>query len=198
MTFGAVFSDIRRRRRIPMRLFTDLAGVSPSYIHDIEQGRVIPSLEKLNAITAVLRRVAEEQEAADPDADARALTRAREFTIYVERLEIEPKLASVFVALRALDKGDLATLEEPILAVVRFIADLDEQQKHGLAELLLRIFTRLEDVEVSRRHDVAAILAQRLESHLDELVASLGAPASTSEVGRAPKMPLSTSDQSRA
>jgi transcriptional regulator with XRE-family HTH domain len=163
-----------------MRLFSDLAGVSPSYIHDIEQGRVIPSVEKLNAISTVLRRVAVEQEAADPDADGRALAQAREFTIYVERLEIEPKLASVFVALQALDKGDLATLEEPIIGAAGFVAHLDSQQKHGLAELLLRLFERLEDVEISERHDVAVTLAQKLESHLDEIGTSLGVPASAS------------------
>jgi transcriptional regulator with XRE-family HTH domain len=169
MTFAAVFSDIRRRRRIAMRLFGDLAGVSPSYIHDIEQGRVIPSLEKLNAITSVLRQVAVEQGAADPDADGRALARAREFTIYVERLEIEPQLASVFVALRALDANDLATLEDPVISAVRFVSALDSQQKHGLAELLVRLFARLEDLEVSKRHDVAARLVHQLETDLDEI-----------------------------
>jgi transcriptional regulator with XRE-family HTH domain len=181
-----------------MRLFGDLAGVSPSYIHDIEQGRVIPSVEKLNAITSVLRRVAEEQGAADPDADARALARAREFTIYVERLEIEPKLASVFVALRTLDEADLATLEEPIVAAVKFVSALDPQQKHGLAELLLQVFTRLEDVEVSKRHDVAARLAQQLEAHLDEIANNPPTAAPESDVVQTQSVSPPASDLSSA
>jgi transcriptional regulator with XRE-family HTH domain len=189
MTFAAVFSDIRRRRRIAMRLFSDLADVSPSYIHDIEQGRVIPSLEKLDAITSVLRRVAVEQGAADPDADGRALSRAREFTIYVERLEIEPKLASVFVALRALDADDLATLEEPIIAAVTFVSALDSQQKHGLAELLVRLLARLESLEVANRHVVAASLVQQLEAHLGEMAGAASTVATANDLEQTTSLP---------
>jgi transcriptional regulator with XRE-family HTH domain len=190
-SFGAVFSDIRRRRRITLRAFTEFAGVSPSYIHDLERGGVLPSLDKLEAITSVLRQVAEEQGAADPEADTRELFRAREWTIYIERLGIDPRLAQIFIALRELDDDSLKTIEKPILDAIAFFRDeLDQPLQRAIARALEEAIGILNGLNHGERMKLAEQVTEVLDSNkarsepvtIETLFGSADAPSSVSKV----------------
>jgi transcriptional regulator with XRE-family HTH domain len=159
MSFAEVFADLRRRRRIPMRLFRDRTGVSPSYIHDIEHGITIPSLEKLKAMTSVFREVAAEQGAADPDAEGSDLLRARELTLYVDRLEIDPRLARIFVALRELDEESLAEIEQPILEATELFRGLQQPTQRGVGRALLEAVSVVKALEHDERSQVGMEIA---------------------------------------
>jgi len=152
-----------------MRLFRERAGVSPSYIHDIEQGTTVPSPEKLRAITAVLRDVAIEQGAADPDAEGRELLRAREQTMYVERLHIDPRLARIFIALGELDEGSLATIEEPILAAIGFFSTLEQPFQRGMSQALLEAMAVVERLEGDERAAAGMEIADAVSSVITQV-----------------------------
>jgi len=154
-----------------MRLFRDRAGVSPSYIHDIEQGTTIPSVEKLKAITAVLREVAEEQSAVDPDAEGRALYRAREETMYIDRLHLDPRLARIFVALGELNEDSLAKIDEPMLRAIGFFSRLESQLQHGVSEALLKAMAVVDQLEFEERNDAGMKIATALNDVIESIQA---------------------------
>lgn len=168
MSFGDVLSDIRRRRRIPMRLFDERAGVRASYIHDVEQGTILPSLSKLEAISSVVREVAREQ-GADPDRDVRELFRAREWTVYVERLQVDPGLARVFIALRELDEDGLKTLEEPLRQAVELYGELSQPTQRGLSRSLLDVIAFVRDFEPARRDEIGMKIADTVTELIDRI-----------------------------
>jgi transcriptional regulator with XRE-family HTH domain len=142
-----------------MRLFKDRAGLSPSYIHDIERGATVPSPGKLEAIAAVLREVAREQES-NPDADARALFRAREQTIYVDRLEIDPDLAEVFIALRELDDETRTEITEPVLKAVELFCRLEHRLQRSVATVLLDAMAVVRDLDGAERNQVGFAITE--------------------------------------
>jgi transcriptional regulator with XRE-family HTH domain len=142
-----------------MRLFSERAGLSPSYIYDIERGTTVPSPAKLDAITSVLREVADEQ-GADPNADARELFRARELTVYVDRLQIDPKLADIFVALRELDDDALANGAEPILRVLEFFSHLDQPAQRGTSRFIVDAMSGFDTLSEADRNDLGMQIAQ--------------------------------------
>jgi transcriptional regulator with XRE-family HTH domain len=146
-----------------MRLFTDRIGVSPSYIHDVERGTTLPGPEKLEAITSVLREVATEQ-GADPEADARELFRAREETIYVERLGIDARLAHVFIALRELDDEARATIQEPILHAISFFAGLDEPTRRKMGTSLVDATALLDPLDSVVRNAIGIEIAEAVDA----------------------------------
>jgi len=175
MSFAEVFADIRRRRRIPMRLFTERIGVSPSYIHDIERGTTLPGSDKLEAITSVLREVAAEQRS-DPEEDARELFRAREETIYIERLGIDPRLAHVFIALRELDEEARASIQEPILRAISFFAALDDPARQKMGTALVDAVGVLDTLETLDRNAVGIEIAEAVEAVVEQHKAKDAAP----------------------
>jgi transcriptional regulator with XRE-family HTH domain len=188
MSFAEVFSDIRRRRRVPMRLFTQRAGLSPSYIHDIERGTTVPGTAKLEAITSVLREVALEQ-GADPDSDARDLFRAREETIYVERLGIDPHLAHIFIALRELDEQARASIQEPILRAISFFAELDEPTRRKMGTALIDAINALGPLEPVERNTAGIEIAEALD-HLIVKINTEGEPLLDDDVRTSDAAPL--------
>jgi transcriptional regulator with XRE-family HTH domain len=167
VSFGSQFADIRRRRRIPLRLFNDLAGVSPSYIHDIEQGGVLPSLEKLQAITSVLRAVAAEQGAADPDAETSELFRSREETIYIERMHVHPSLARVFVALRELDDDSIENIEELLIYASSLFGELEKPVQRGAGRALTNAISVINKLKHSDRDEIGMIIAKHIGDAVD-------------------------------
>lgn len=162
MIFGDVFSDIRRRRRIPLRLFEERARISSSYIHDIERGNVLPSPEKLEAIVSVLRQVAQEQRS-DPDSDARELTRARDWTIYTQRLGVDPRLAEVFVALGDLDSDAREEIRGPLLEAIAFFGGLEKPMRRGMTAVLASTLRAIETRDPQGQMDLLEDLREVLE-----------------------------------
>jgi transcriptional regulator with XRE-family HTH domain len=136
MPFDQTFYDLRKRRRIPMRLFTERVGISPSYIHEIEKGGLLPSEQKLKDLASVFVAVAREQEAADPEEDARRLFRERDRTAFVERLGIEPELAKALSSLRDLDDEQRAELVQPLELALVLFRTIDSQERRALVPLL--------------------------------------------------------------
>jgi transcriptional regulator with XRE-family HTH domain len=176
VSFAEVFADIRRRRRIPMRLFTERVGLSPSYIHDIERGATLPGPEKLGAIASVLREVAAEQRS-DPEADAKELFRAREETVYVERLGIDPRLAHVFIALRELDAQARASIQEPILRAISFFAEVDEPTRQKMGTALVDAVRELKALPASDRNAAGIEVAEAVQGIVETHKAKVSARA---------------------
>jgi transcriptional regulator with XRE-family HTH domain len=166
VSFGKVFSDIRRRRRIPMRLFSDRIGVSPSYIHDIERGATVPSPQKLEAIISVLSEVAREQ-GADPEADARELFRAREETIYVDRLHIDERLARIFISLRELDDEPLATIETALLRALAFYSRCQPSIQSGMSRAFISALDFIETLDEPDQGNVGMEIAEAIIAVID-------------------------------
>src|SRR3954466_706502 len=110
MSFDATFTDLRKRRRIPRRLFTELVGASASYIHEVEKGSVLPSPERLEMLSSVFVGVATEQGAADPQDDARLLVEARRRTVMIDQLGFDPVLADTVIGLAGVDERQRADL----------------------------------------------------------------------------------------
>jgi transcriptional regulator with XRE-family HTH domain len=145
-----------------MRLFKDRAGLSPSYIHDIERGITLPSPGKLEAITSVLREVASEQ-GANPDADADALFRAREETIYIDRLGVDPELAEVFIALRELDDDTRAEITEPVLKAVELFSGLEPRLQRSVATVLVDAIAVVKGLDGAERNRVGFAITESVE-----------------------------------
>jgi transcriptional regulator with XRE-family HTH domain len=172
MAFNTTFSDLRKRRRIPMRLFEEQAAVNRSYIHGIEQGRLLPSPEKLEKIAAVFVAVAKEQESADPEADARRLFDERERTAVVDRLGFDPKLADAFVALRNLGARQRADLAEPLAEAVAFYATLEAKERQGLGPFVHEMVELFAQLDVGARQRVVVELAQAANEIRDRVIAT--------------------------
>jgi len=151
-----------------MRLFKDRAGLSPSYIHDIERGITLPSPAKLKAITSVLREVAGEQ-GANPDVDAHALFRAREETIYIDRLEIDPELAEVFIALRELNDDAREAIAKPILEAIELFSDLEPDLQQGMGRTLLEAIAFVNSLDRSDRGKVGMRIAASVTAVIEEV-----------------------------
>jgi transcriptional regulator with XRE-family HTH domain len=163
MSFNQIFSDLRARRRIPMRLFEERAGISTSYIHAIEKEGLLPSREKLEQLATVFVEVAEEQEAADPQADARRLLRERNRTAYVERHGYEPPLAEILLSLDDLDAKRRADIMQPLAEAIGLFGTLESQERGAVKRLLKKLVTLLEDREGDERQRAAAIFDKFLD-----------------------------------
>lgn len=165
--FGEIFRDLRRRRRIPMRLFQEGAGVSTSHIHDIERKGVIPTLARTKAIGSVFREVAVEQGAADPDSDVRRLLAARQRAVLSGELETPPVLTQILLLLtEALGGEDVG---EEYIAPIKALGELDENQRPAIAEPMARaieLFALLDQQErsaMARRIGAVAAIVESLE-----------------------------------
>lgn len=162
MSFNQTFIDLRTRRRIPMRLFEERTGISTSYIHSIEKEKLLPSHEKLEQLASVFVEVAEEQEAADPQADARRLLRERQRTAY-ERLGYEPALAEILLSLDDLDAKRRSDILQPLVEAIGLFATLESQERSAVKRLLKRLVTLFEEREPEQRRQVAAIFDEFLD-----------------------------------
>jgi transcriptional regulator with XRE-family HTH domain len=168
MSFDAIFSDLRKRRRIPMRLFEQRCGINPSYIHGIEKEGLLPSSKKLEQLAAVFVEVAAEQGAADPEEDGRRLFRERERTAFVERLGFDPELAEVLVSLRELDAAQRGDMVGPLGDAISLVKDLSSQERGGLATLIHETVGVLDSLGAERRREVALELAKAIGTVLDD------------------------------
>lgn len=168
MAFDTTFTDLRKRRRIPMRLFEERVGIGRSYIHGIEKDNLLPSPEKLDQLASVFVEVAREQEAIDPEEDARRLFRERERTAFVERLGFDPGLAEVLVELRGLDQEQRADIIEPLRDAVGLFETLDQQERQAVKRLLHKVVVYLESLEGIERRKAAVMLAEVAEQALDD------------------------------
>jgi transcriptional regulator with XRE-family HTH domain len=159
MAFSETFSDLRRRRRIPMRLFEERASVNRSYIYGIEKEDLLPSREKLGAVAKVFVAVAAEQGAADPEEDARILFRERDRTLFVERLEFDEAFAASILPVRELDPDQQADLVAPLRDSLELFKLLDPQERRGIALLIHEVVTTVTPLETGERARVASALA---------------------------------------
>ena len=139
-----------------MRLFKEEAGISPSYIHSIEKEGLLPSPEKLEKLASVFVAVAREQEAADPDADARRLFQERERTAFIHRLGVEPQLAEVLVKLREFDAEQRADLAEPLADALTLFQELGSQERRGLAVFLHTLLETVAPLQREKKYTVIA------------------------------------------
>jgi transcriptional regulator with XRE-family HTH domain len=186
MSFDQTFSDLRARRRIPMRLFEERTGISTSYIHGIEKEKLLPSREKLEQLAAVFVEVAEEQEAADPQADARRLFRERARTAYIERLGYEPDLAEILLSLDDLDAKRRADITQPLVEAIGLFETLESQERRAVKRLLHKLVSFLEEREGDERQRAASIFDEFLEDAL-KVVESELAEDRTIEEDRKPE-----------
>jgi transcriptional regulator with XRE-family HTH domain len=159
MAFSETFRDLRRRRRIPMRLFEERASVNRSYIYGIEKEDLLPSREKLEAVAQVFVAVAAEQGAADPEEDARILFRERDRTLFVERLEFDEAFAASILPVRELDPDQQADLVAPLRDSLELFKLLDPQERRGIALLIREVVTTVTPLETGERARVASALA---------------------------------------
>lgn len=166
MTFADTFKDLRSRRRIPMRFFEEKVGIHASYVYGIEKENVLPSPEKLEQLASVFVEVAAEQEAVDPEADARRLREARETTVF-ERQGLDPKLVKVLLLFREMDPDVRAELMEPQQDALATFMMINRQERGGLARLIQRIRTLVESFDEPSRSAKAAQLAEEVEKSLD-------------------------------
>ncbi len=174
MSFDQTFSDLRKRRRIPMRLFTERVGISPSYIHEIEKGGLLPSEQKLQDLASVFVAVAHEQEAADPQEDARRLFRERDRTAFVERLGIEPELAKPLSSLREFDDEERDQLVRPLELALILFRTIDQQERRGLVPLLEKLLEVSTQLRRENRHGDIANAAEAAYEVLEKAVAKAG------------------------
>ncbi len=150
-----------------MRLFEERVGISTSYIHGIEKESLLPSPEKLQLLASVFVEVAQEQEAGDPEADARRLFRERERSAYIDQLGFEPKLAGVLVSLGELGSKARADIIEPLREAIGLFDTLDSQERKAVKKLLNKLVTFLESLEGSDRTHAAVFLADAAEEALE-------------------------------
>lgn len=139
-----------------MRLFKEKAGISPSYIHSIEKEGLLPSPEKLEKLVAVFVDVAKEQEAADPEADARRLFQERERTAFVHRLGVDPDLAEVLIKLREFDEEQRADLAAPLADALLLFQGLGKQERQGVAALLHKLLEIIVPLQQEKQYAVIA------------------------------------------
>ncbi len=166
MTFAETFKDLRSRRRIPMRLFEEKAGIHASYVYGIEKENVLPSPEKLEQLASVFVDVAAEQEAVDPEGDARRLSEARETAVF-ERQGLDPELVKILLWFREMDPDVRAELIEPQEDALTTFMMISRQERGGLAKLIKRIRTLVESFDEPSRSAKAAQLAAEVEKSLD-------------------------------
>jgi transcriptional regulator with XRE-family HTH domain len=175
MNFSETFQDLRKRRRIPMRLFEKRAGIPPSYVHDIEKKGLLPGPDRLADIVAVFREVAEQQRS-DAEEDVRLLEHAHANTLLVDRLGLDRDLADVLTLVRELEprhRGDLLrtlrvsvpvfqhmnqmerrALTRTILNVVEFTAEFGEEDWQGtLIDLSQKLNDSMDELRVERRSE---------------------------------------------
>lgn len=119
-----------------MRLFEEQASVSRSYIHGVEQGKLLPSPEKLEKLAEVFVSVAQEQDAADPQGDAQKLFYEREKTAIIERLGFDPKLADSMVSLRHLKSRQRADLALPLSEALKLFRKLEAKERSALGPFI--------------------------------------------------------------
>jgi transcriptional regulator with XRE-family HTH domain len=169
MAFKETFIDLRARRRIPMRLFKERAGVHPSYIHGIEHEGVVPSPEKLEQLVAVFVGVAEEQGAADPEADARSLYRERDREELVDRIGLDPELADAVLLVREMSAEARSELIPPLYDGVAVYGTIDPQERRAATGLVAEIRAL---VESQNRHGLVTELAAVIERFLADAKAS--------------------------
>jgi transcriptional regulator with XRE-family HTH domain len=171
MAFKETFTDLRARRRIPMRHFTERVGIHPSYIHAIEHDGLLPTPDKLELLASVFVEVAREQEAADPEADARKLREEHDRIELVDRLGFDPGLAEALLVVRTMDAEKRTNLMTPLRDALAVYAMLDDQERGGSARMVARIRAFLEShPEVGERNEIAAELATLVTEFLDSRV----------------------------
>jgi transcriptional regulator with XRE-family HTH domain len=170
MSFATTFTDLRARRRIPMRLFEERVGINPSYIHGVENDKLLPSLEKLELLASVFVEVAREQEAANPEEDARRLFRERERTAFMtaaDRLDFDPDLAEVLISLRELDHDRRVDIVQPLKEAIALFSTLDGQERGAVKRLLPELMGFLESREGAERRNATILLAEAAEEALE-------------------------------
>lgn len=171
MSFAEAFSDLRTRRRIPMRLFEQRIGVAPSYVHDVEKKGLLPSPERLEALLSVFREVAEDQRA-DPDEDVRELTRAHTETVLVERWGVEPEFAEVVTLLRELSPEARADLMPTLRNTVPVFQLLNQPERRALDRTLdgvIRFLGEGEGHDFQRRlMDLSKVLYDSIQALREE------------------------------
>jgi transcriptional regulator with XRE-family HTH domain len=163
MAFNETFSDLRKRRRIPMRLFEEEAKVSRSYIHGIEQGKLLPSPEKLEKLAAVFVAVAEEQDAADPQGDAQKLFYERERTAVTDRLGFDPKLADPLVSIRNLTSRQRADLSQPLSEALRLFRMIGAKERSSLGPYIKAFVDYYEDLDSEQQSALVLELFAAIE-----------------------------------
>ncbi len=151
-----------------MRLFEERVGIRPSYIYEIEKGKLLPSPEKLDLLASVFVEVATEQRAADPDDDARQLFRERERSAYVDRLGFPPEIADVLVPLAEVDEDLRAEIAEPLEHAIRLFGELEKKQRQGVATLIREIVKFIQPLNREQKIAVGNKLAEALGRGLDE------------------------------
>lgn len=181
MPFQETFKDLRARRRIPMRLFKERVGVSPSYIHSIEREGFVPSAEKLTLLASVFVEVAGEQEAKDPEADARILFRERNRAELIDRLEFDPELADLLLFAREMDVPKRAALMPALWDALAIYTTIDDQERGGVATLIARVRKIVEAHDPETRGALGSELAARIGAALDEIEAAERQGSSTPE-----------------
>jgi len=189
MAFQETFTDLRARRRIPMRYFTERVGIHPSYIHAIEQDGLLPSPDKLELLASVFVEVAREQEAIDPEADARKLRAEHDRIELVDRLGFDSELAEALLVMRAMDTEEQAKLMAPLRDALAVYAMIEDQERRGSAQMVARIRAFLEShAEVSERNETAAELAALVTEFLEkrEPAGAASEPAPKPDKGTVP------------
>jgi transcriptional regulator with XRE-family HTH domain len=171
MSFDATFSDLRRRRRIPMSLFEERVGINRSYIHSIEKEGLLPSLEKLEALASVFVEVAREQRAADPEEDERLLVSERERVLFVDRLGLGPEMAAPLLALAALDETERSDLTTPIAEVLDYMRTLVPQERRAVTALIARTIGIIGGLPPEKRGWAAVKLVGAIETSLAAIAA---------------------------
>lgn len=150
-----------------MTLFRERVGVHPSYIHSIEREGLIPSPDKLELLASVFVEVAREQDAADPEADARRLLRERDRAELIDRLGFDPELTDLFLVVREMDAAERAKLMGPLWDALTIYMLLDTQEQGGATKLVARLRSFVQSGDRAARGQIAAELAEVVEGLLD-------------------------------
>lgn len=146
-----------------MRLFEEKAGISSSYIHAIEKEDLLPSPEKLEALASVFVDVAREQEAAEPEADARRLFRERKLSVYI-RMGFDPKMAEILLSLQELGTKQRADIMQPLTEAIHLFQTLESQERRAVRDLISKLVAFLESREGTERQEAAAFLSEAAEA----------------------------------
>jgi transcriptional regulator with XRE-family HTH domain len=184
MPFATTFTDLRQRRRIPMRFFSESVGIRPSYIHEIEKNGSLPSPEKLELLASVFVKVAAEQGAADPEEDARLLFHERELTALTSRLGFDDALAEAVVSLRELDEKPRTELAHSIQSAAEVFKTFHPQVQSGLTRHIEEIVDFIVELEPEAQGKAALRFAEAIQKTTGEIRAETRAdpaPASTAE-----------------